>query len=147
MVAQSRKPTKPLTPKQEDIIATVNHHPSLSTREVATLCKTDHSYVVQVMQRYNIQHNKIQDYKSNRVDILAGVQHRLISSITDEDIKKAPLGSRILAACQLYDKERLESGLSTGNLAVIHADIAALRNVDIPVDNSTCQPNNDHVDV
>ena len=30
-------------------------------------------------------------------------------------LKKAPAGSLVLAACQLYDKERLERGQSTAN--------------------------------
>jgi hypothetical protein len=45
------------------------------------------------------------------------MQSKLLSSITDAEIKKAPVGSRILAVAQLYDKERLERSLSTSNLA------------------------------
>jgi hypothetical protein len=34
----------------------------------------------------------------------------LIASVTDEDIQKAPVGSRILAVCQLADKEAAARG-------------------------------------
>ena len=68
-----------------------------------------------------------QTYKQQRADILANLQTKIIKSIDDADIKKAPFGSRILAMAQLIDKERLERGQSTENIAQIHADIAKLK--------------------
>lgn len=115
------------TAKQEKIVATCNNHPKLSTRQVAKICDTDHAYVVQVMQRYNIARQETKDFQNNKVEILQGIQHRILKSITDEDIQKAPMGSRVLAVAQLIDKERLIEGLSTSNTAVIHADIEQLR--------------------
>lgn len=84
-------------------------------------------------------HGKIKDllpipetqvFIDHRADILAHTQLRLLSELDDERLKKAPAGSLVLAACQLYDKERLERGMSTQNLASIHADIAALQRED-----------------
>lgn len=66
-------------------------------------------------------------YVETRADILAKLQVDILKSIDDTDIKKSPFGSRVLAMCQLHDKERLERGLSTSNTAVIHADIEQLR--------------------
>lgn len=97
------------------------------------------------MQRYGITHNLIHDYKSNRADIFAGLQHRLLQSITDEDIKKAPIGSRVLAAAQIYDKERLERGESTQNLHQI-VDVISRIQAQVrgdAVDKSSCQPTNE----
>jgi hypothetical protein len=111
-------------------------HPELSTREIAALADTDHTHVIKTLQRYGIERTHVEDYKGNRADVLAGLQHRLITSITDADIQKAPMGSRVLAAAQLYDKERLERGQSTSNQATIHADIAALKG-HVPVDKSS----------
>ena len=122
-----RQPNKPGTPKQLNIINTINTNPNLSTREVAKICDTDHSHVVRIMQRYYIVKEETDDYKEHRADILAGLQHRLIKSITDEEIKKAPIGSRVLAACQIYDKERLERGQATSFTMQIHADIKELK--------------------
>jgi predicted DNA-binding protein YlxM (UPF0122 family) len=66
-------------------------------------------------------------YKNQRADILANLQTKIIKSIDDADIKKAPFGSRILAMAQLIDKERLERGQSTENIAQIHGDIAKIK--------------------
>mgnify|MGYP007100133974 CR=1 FL=1 len=97
------------------------------------MCDTDHTHVIKTLNRYNIMKENVERFKANRSDIFAGMQDRLLHSITDEDIQKAPLGSRVLAACQIYDKERTERGLVNSTSAVIHADIEALRN------GNTCQ--------
>jgi hypothetical protein len=134
-----RKPS-PKTPnpttKQKKIILVKKDNPGLTTRQIATLADTDHSHVVKTLQRYGIQQEHLNRYKEHKADIIAGLQHRIASSVTDEDIQKSPFGSRILAMAQLIDKEQLLRGLATSNLAVIHADIAALRQAKQPVDNS-----------
>jgi hypothetical protein len=131
MTAQLTKPTtkasrKP-TSKQVSILKTKQEHPDLTTREIAAICDTGHSHVIATLQRYGIDRTHVEDYKKHRADILAGLQHRLLISVTDEDIKKSPMGSRILAAAQLFDKERLQLDLSTANQASVFADIAALK--------------------
>ena len=141
------KPTKPKTPKQEKIIEIKQAHPDLTTREIAAVAETDHSYVVQVLQRYNIEQKSLEEYKKNRADIFAGFQDRILKSITDEDLKKAPFGSRILAMAQIYDKERLERGQSTDNVNLLVAglkDLQAIRwgkTVDKPVGNNNSNDN------
>jgi hypothetical protein len=131
MTAQLAKPTttttKKPTPKQSNILKTKQEHPGLTTREIAAICDTGHTHVIATLQRYGIDRTHVEDFKKHRADIFAGLQHRLINSVTDDDIKKSPMGSRILAVAQLFDKERLQLDLSTANLASIHSDVAALK--------------------
>jgi hypothetical protein len=110
---------RPRSARANKIIELKETNPALTVREIATLTNCDHSNVVRVLQRYGIVAKEVKEFKDHRAEVLAGLQHKLIQSITADDIKKAPLGSRILAAAQLYDKERLETGKSTGNLAMI----------------------------
>jgi len=121
-VAINSKPT----PKQEQIIALQTEHPHITRRELAKQADTSTSYVQEVLERYNLTKQNIDDFKDNRADVFAGLQHRIISSITEQDIQKAPMGSRVLAAAQLYDKERIERGLSTENVSyhVVTEDIS-----------------------
>jgi hypothetical protein len=58
-------------------------------------------------------------FVKNRAEVLQNTQRRLLTSISDEEIKKTPVGSRILGFAQLYDKERLENNQSTHNSAHI----------------------------
>ena len=133
MAAESIKPhpitkaTRKPTPKQINIIKTKQEHPDLNSYQVAKLCDTDHSHVIKTLQRYEIDKQNVIHYKNNRADILADLQHKLLSSITIDEIKKAPLGTRILGMAQLYDKERLERGMSSENIQLIHADIAKIK--------------------
>jgi len=66
-------------------------------------------------------------YKAKRADILSRVQLRVLESIDDESINKAPLAARATTYGILYDKERLERGQSTSNMMSVHADLEALR--------------------
>jgi IS30 family transposase len=126
MAASIAKPittdTSKATRKQRNIIAAKLEHPDLSTREIAALANTDHSHVIKTLQRYGIEREHVDNYKRTRADILAGMQDRILNSITDEDIQKSPMGSRILAVA-----ERLQNDLSTQNLASVHSDVAAMK--------------------
>ena len=111
------------TPKQAKIIEVAQAHPDLSFHQIGTLVDVAHTTVMRTLARYGIDQGQVESYKKHRADVFAGMQSRLLSSCTDDDIKKTPLGSRIMAVGILYDKERLETGLSTINTASIHADI------------------------
>jgi ribosome-binding ATPase YchF (GTP1/OBG family) len=121
------KSNRKLTPKQIIILDTKTQHPDLTTRQIAAIAKTNHSNVIQCLARYGLKQNEITDYKSHRSEIFAGLQHKLLSSITTEDIQKTPVGSRILAACQIYDKERIELGKSTSHNIVLHESVERIQ--------------------
>lgn len=82
-----------------------------------------------LFKRYDLAFGKVVSYRGHRADVLADMQRRILASISDADIKKTPVGTRLLALCQLYDKERLERDLSTANIFNIHDDIAAIKAV------------------
>jgi len=119
--------TKRPTHKQAVILKTKREHPNLTTRDIAKIADTDHSHVIKTLQRYGIDRIHVDQYKRHRADILAGMQERLINSITLSDIKKAPMRDKVVSAGILYDKERLERDLSTANVQTVIADIEALR--------------------
>ena len=124
---QSTITTKRPTHKQAVILKTKQEHPNLTTREIAAIAETDHTHVIKTLQRYGIERVYVDRYKHHRADILAGMQERLINSITVSDIKKAPMRDKVVSVGILYDKERLERDLSTANVTNIFADLEALR--------------------
>jgi hypothetical protein len=136
MVAATKaKPEKPFKPRRQmpkrgsktEAILTLTTTTPATPSQVARAVDTSPALVYRVMERYGIEPNHAQSYKEHRADILAGMQAKILAHVDDERLKKAPAGSLILAACQLYDKERLERDMSTANIASVHADIAALR--------------------
>ena len=120
MAAEKIKPQQihRVKPKTQTKTQKIHELIEAGCHKVTTIAKAadcNHALVSRVLSRYNIEQDQVDGYKRNRADILAGLQHRIISSITDEDIQKAPMGSRVLAAAQLYDKERLERGQGSGD--------------------------------
>ena len=95
----------------------------LTYEEIAKVVGCHLSNVQVRLRRVDFELNGLKTFKASKGDILALYQRKLLSSISDADIKEAPLGSRVLAACQLYDKERLERGQSTSNVLAITAMI------------------------
>ncbi len=66
-------------------------------------------------------------YKDHRADILAGIQAKLLSHLDDDRLAKASAYQLVGSMGLLYDKERLERGMSTANLSTITASIAELK--------------------
>ena len=80
-----------------------------------------------LLKRYDLVAKKVQSFKDHRADIFADLQRRILKSITDADLARTPVGSRLLALCHLYEKERLERDLTTANVVTLHDDIATIK--------------------
>jgi hypothetical protein len=120
-MATSNKPTPDKRPKNTPIdvvIDQIARNPNLTTMELGKLNGVDHSAVVRLLQRHGITRERVEDYKTGRADLLAGLQETVLASITGDDIKKASLRDKVIAMATLYDKERLERGQSTQNASV-----------------------------
>lgn len=98
--------------------------------EIAKDFEVSVATINRALQSYRQAVGAVKEFKQVRGNLFADLQRRILTSITDIDIKKAPFGTKILALCQLYDKERLENDLSTANIATLHDDIAALKKGD-----------------
>ena len=118
---------RPRKGSKSEAILTLTTVTPATQREIAETVPASPQLVSAVMQRYGITPNQSKSFKEHRADIFAGMQAKILEHVDDDRLKKAPAGSLVLAACQLYDKERLERDLSTSNLASVHADIAALK--------------------
>ena len=74
------------------------------------------------LKRWSVTCADVDTFKSNRAEILTGLQERFVNSISDNDLARTPVGSRIQAVSQLHNMERLERGQSTANVAVRQID-------------------------
>lgn len=129
---KSRAPKNTPVQRIKDQLA---RNPGLTNKELAKLNNVDDSAICRLLQRHNITRDKVEDYKLGRADLLAGLQESILAHISPEDLKKASLRDKVIAAATLYDKERLERGLSTSNTAVVYAsavESALKKPVDMP---------------
>ena len=109
---------------------------NLSLTETANLLGCTKSNIKQRLTNHGIIPGYLKKYKENRADILATYQGIILNSLTPNDLKRAGLSQKIMAYGVLYDKERLERGQSTENIAYadmikvneqIDKDLAAMR--------------------
>ena len=129
----TKKRSTPITPKQEKIIALKTQNPDATTTEIARQAEADISYTAEILQRYGLASNKIADYRKHKLDIITGLQHRLLSGISQADIEKEPVRNRIVAAGILHDKEQEMTG---GSRDIKPMVIINQISVDRPVDKS-----------
>ena len=112
-------PPQPNTPKAIPLESIIElYQKGLSTRQIAKLLNCTHPNIVQRLKEYKREVLGIETFKKNRGDIFALFQSKIINKVTEDDYKKASLLQKTTAISQLYDKERLERGQSTSNLAV-----------------------------
>jgi hypothetical protein len=86
------------------------HAAGLNNQEIAQVLGCTRENVRQRLAAVRADFKGLRTFKDRRADLLAMFQQKLLYSLTEADIKKMPGGSRILAMCQLYDKERIERG-------------------------------------
>jgi hypothetical protein len=106
---RDKKPPK-LTHKQEQILAIRNDNPKLTNQEIADSAKTSPGYVADVLIRYGLNKEAIDDYNSNKGDIWGGITSRILSKVSDEDIQKASLHQKLTAAGIAFDKHAILTG-------------------------------------
>ena len=99
----------------------------LSQSQIAKLVGCSREAICQRLQRNDLQMGPVKEFVSKRAEYLAQMQWRLLDSITDTEIQKMAPDKRIWSFGVIYDKERLETGQSTGNIAVIIDHIESLQ--------------------
>lgn len=116
----------------------------LSYQEIADYFGVRKQSVWDALQPYGLETNgSIEVFKEKRADILAGKQADCLAALTVDDIKKASPRDKAIIFGTLYDKERLERGQSTVNLASIYSQALEHRGA-IEVDGEVVDAPDDH---
>lgn len=84
--------------------------------KTAKILQCSKQNISQRLMTAHIDINEYKDFKEIKDVRYEVLQARLVNSIDAVSIKKAPLGSKVLAICQLEDKIRVIRGQSTGKL-------------------------------
>lgn len=90
-----------------------------SYKEIAAQMGKSRSGVIRALKRFGCHHAKDSNvFKENKANVLEGLQWRLVSSVTDEEILRMNTRDKFIAIGILHDKIRLERNQSTQNHAV-----------------------------
>lgn len=127
---KTRKPRARITDKERQKILELGSNPKARHEDIAKVVDVERSTVTRILARYGLEKRNIDDYINNRPEILAGLQDKILQSITIDDIKKVPAAQRTMMYGILYDKERLERGQSTDNIGVIGKLIHEVKSIE-----------------
>jgi len=117
-VTESQVPKFPRGPKGIPLDYLISlRNKKLTHDQIANIVGTSRSNISQRLKEVEDQISWTTEFRANRAFLLSNLQHRIINSITPADIQKANLRDKIISAGILFDKERLEMGLSTSNIA------------------------------
>jgi hypothetical protein len=106
-------------------------HPELSHSDIARKVGCHPSNVTSVLKAFigKGSEDDLRSFKDNKADVYDAIQRRLLLSVTDAKLAKAPMQSLVLSAAILEDKARLVRGLATGiNVSVLMDVAEAIRN-------------------
>ena len=108
-------------------------YPELSEGQIAKRVGCDPANVHRVLARFlgdGITEDDHQAFKNNTADVFDRMTHRMLKSITDEDIAKAQLLPRVTSAAILHDKARTIRGQATQvNVSVLLDLVQAARDM------------------
>jgi len=96
---------------------------NLTIDEISRVLGVSHQTLHKRIAPYRDELDYIDDINTYRADLLSILGHRILKSLSIEDIKKATAYQRVGMYGILYDKLRLETGQSTSNVA--YADMGS----------------------
>lgn len=91
----------------------------MSYRKIQKIVPVSLGHISNIVKEFKSNKGLTAYYKKNRADILTYGQITYRNYIAPEKLKKAFARELELMRCTAYDKERLERGESTENVAVI----------------------------
>jgi hypothetical protein len=108
-------------------------YPEMSEGQIAKRVGCDPANVHRVLKRFlgdGITEQDHEAFKDNTAEIFDRMSHRMLMSITDEDIAKAQLLPRVTSLAILHDKARTIRGQATQiNVSVLLDAVQAIRDM------------------
>lgn len=98
---------------------------NLTYKQIGELLGCSDANICKRLAPFRESLDNLGSFKENRADLLAVYQREILKQLTPDHIKKARLTEITTAFGTLYDKERLERGQSTENIA--YADLSKTR--------------------
>jgi len=101
----------------KDIISLAKREPFMSRREIAKELKVSRNTVDKALGKVSDFKEKIDLFRKDRGDIVDDKQRLILAAIKSKKVSEAKLRDLAVAYGILFDKNRLERGLSTNNIS------------------------------
>lgn len=89
----------------------------LSHDQIAAICKVSRSAITQRISKADQAIRMTEVFCEDRANILAWYQQRILKHLTEQKLRKASARDLVISMGVLFDKERLQRGQSTANIA------------------------------
>lgn len=110
-------------------------YPELSEKQIAKRVDCSPANVHQVLARFlanDYTQQDLRDYQNSKADIYDAIQMRIGTSVTKDDIAKAPLVARVTSMAILEDKARVIRGMATQiNVSVLLDAVSIARQLQV----------------
>lgn len=97
---------------------------------IAAAAGCDPSTVHYTLEKYGTNATEIKRFEENKPDLIRAVQGKLIRAMVTKDLNDTPMQQLATSFGILVDKERLISGQSTSNFAMVIKKIGDLDRMD-----------------
>ena len=101
----------------KDIISLAKREPSMSRREIAKELNVSRNTVDKALGKVSDFKKEVELFRKDRGDIIDHKTALILRAINEKKVDEAKLRDLAVAAGILFDKSRLESGLSTSNIS------------------------------
>ena len=108
-INQVKKKRMKIGSKSPAIIKTALEHPELTLAEIRKLHDCTDVNVINTLKRYGIERETVRDFIDAEKYIRADVKRLLLTSISEDEIKKMSVHNRVVDYGILVDKDRDES--------------------------------------
>ena len=102
---------------QQNVAKVIRNNPGISTRELAVKAEISPTTAQAYLAKWGINKQDIDMFVENRVDIVRSKQQQILDALTPDKLEKAAARDLMVGYGILLDKDRLESGQSTANVA------------------------------
>jgi len=102
---------------QQNVAQVINNNPGITARELAKTAEIAPSTATKYLAKYGINKQEIDAFVESRNTIVKDRQRIVLDALTQEKANKASFKDLAVAYGILLDKDRLESGESTSNIA------------------------------
>ena len=109
----------------KDIISLAKREPSMSRREIAKELKVSRNTVDKALGKLLEFNEEIELFRKQKPDILDSKLALILKAIDTKKVSEAKLRDLAVSAGIIFDKSRLEQGLSTANVTSWTAIVSA----------------------
>jgi hypothetical protein len=118
---------------QQSVAKVINNNPGITARELAQTADIAPSTATKYLAKWGINKQELDVFVENRNAIVKDKQRQILDAITSDKLEKATAKDLTVCYGIMLDKDRLESGESTSNIASWTTVISKVQHTEVDI--------------